>query len=202
MILIIPKSSFEQFTSRRETFIALIFMDIILLAYILPSNNLNALPGIIGTRDSLFNCAYLFYLHNLESKVWNGQIMVTIGTCFIVGNILENFYIMDSVNWASAPYYIITLISAAYSMLIYMYYRWYKFVQNVKDPSLARNISFCNIYAGIDIYDYIKSKFSLRRTTIYTQRITCFSLSLIGSQSSFLSLVASMNGVYLVVQNI
>ena len=57
MILIIPKSSFEQFTPRRETFIALIFMDIILLAYILPSNDLNALPGIIGTRDSLFNCA-------------------------------------------------------------------------------------------------------------------------------------------------
>ena len=61
-------------------FLAVILPDIFILAYVLPYEAYDWMPGLVGVRDTLFNYAFLSYMNRLNPGVWGRSSVIFVSS--------------------------------------------------------------------------------------------------------------------------
>eukprot|EP01041_Mallomonas_annulata_P007578 gene7577-15537_t len=142
----------EKYIPRREIFFIVILPDtIFILVYLRPFRQFDWLAGVVAVRDTLFNSAFLHYLHNLCPQVWTKLSMLTVAACIMLVNAFEMYSNMDLDDDLEYLFSILTrlFVCIAASILIPLYFKWFKYSSTIQDMALRRKMQFCHADATV-----------------------------------------------------
>ena len=72
----------------REIVFLLVIPDIVNLCWIIPYEQYDYLPGLIGLRDTIYIYTFLVCMVRFQNPIWNWTTTILIGFPFLAANIL------------------------------------------------------------------------------------------------------------------
>ena len=163
-------------TPLRAVIFLVILPDALFLFYILPQNQYNYIPGLVGARDTMFIYTFLAYMVNLQTPVWTWPRTIIIGISFMCANILA----YPSFPGIS-PTVTMCFVSIGLSTLALTILNWINYISHMDFDSLPANVRLCNVhvifYTIFMLADWIPFYFPnapISWTTVGTNYLTMY----------------------------
>lgn len=140
-----------KFIPFREIALLLILPDLLFLFWIIPNQQYDYMPGLIGVRDTMYVYSLLTYLVQFGNPIWTWPSTILIAASLMAANVLGTCSVLSvDPNFLAANTYILPfLVALGLFNLLVTLVRWFWYLWTVTPRNSSEKLrnDLCSAYA-------------------------------------------------------